>query len=181
MAKNTRESPQAGIQTRETASNLPPSSLDSDRDVPQITVPAQTPKTKKNGRPKGSKNSRDVTTRARIAKFLQLRVESRSQKEIKAITGMSTGAISALDNMFKPLLEHIKNVQGYRVQRADILDAAHMMAIQSLSNPQKHADASLNQAAYAAEVLYKMSRLEQNKSTSNSSVAYYSPNDDKED
>ena len=94
---------------------------------------------------------------------------------------MSTGAISALDNMFKPLLEHIKNVQGYRVQRADILDAAHMMAIQSLSNPQKHADASLNQAAYAAEVLYKMSRLEQNKSTSNSSVAYYSPNDDKED
>lgn len=111
--------------------------------------------------------------KAKIAKILQRTVNGESRRMVARAEGCSFQAVQRVIDLFQPILEQVGKVSSFRHAKADLIDAMQMQAFQSVVDPAKHADANLRDAVYAADVLYKIGRLERGQSTSNAATVTY--------
>lgn len=113
----------------------------------------------------------------RLGLALQMDVAGVPRTEIARALGVHKATVSKALAKFEPLFQGLREVRDFREVKADIIDATQLRLLQSLMSEEKHKKASLNQAAYAFDVLYKANRLERNQSTANVSQAFYSTPD----
>lgn len=124
---------------------------------------------RKRGRPKGASDGQHVLKKKGQIKILELAARGMSQVDIAKISGVSKPLVCKILKEFEPIFTELQNVDNYRAVRGDLLDAAELITLKSVVNPQKQADSSLNNAAYALRQLHDMRRLHTGLSTSNTS------------
>lgn len=124
----------------------------------------------KGGRPKGAKRGVNKLTQSELAMVVTDYARGLPQTEIAAKMGLSDSGVSQVLAKFAPMFAELGNVKEFREAKADVYDALQLQALKSMSDPDKHASATLRDLAVAADVLQRNSRLERGMSTNNLSV-----------
>lgn len=124
-------------------------------------------KPKRTGRPKGRKTSGRVVQQKRVAKILDLRARGLSVSEIGGAVGLKDGRVKDVLRKFRGVFTELQNHEQYQSVRRDLLNATELLILKSMNDPEKVANANLNQAAYAFKQIYDARRLEDGLSTSN--------------
>ena len=119
------------------------------------------------GRTKGIKDGQHILKKKGQIKILELAAKGMNQVDIAKVSGVSKQLVSKILKEFEPIFTELKNVDNYRLVRGDLLDAAELITLKSVVDPQKQADSSLNNAAFALRQLHDMRRLHTGLSTSN--------------
>ena len=122
---------------------------------------------KKAGRPKGVKRAAKKLTQGELAAVVIDYARGVEQRQIAQKFGVSDSAVTLILDKFKPAFQELQNVEEFRKAKADILDSVQLAALKHISNPDRLADAPINQLAYVVDIVGKHSRLEQGLSTSN--------------
>lgn len=133
---------------------------------PEI-VPAR-----RKGRPKGPGRKRRVISDAKKAEILTLKARGYPNAVVAREAGVEASSVTRLLAQYSGLMQELENVERFRDGKADLLDAAQLRVLKSLVDASKLDKASLNQVAYAMDVLYKSNRLERNQSTANVSTRH---------
>ena len=103
-----------------------------------------------------------------VGRALTLRLKhSLSYGKIAKELGVSKTAVWKALKEYEDLIQNPESIQAYRDNRALILDAVEMRLIGDLVDDEKRKKASLNNTAYAAQVVNNMGRLERGQSTQN--------------
>ena len=106
----------------------------------------------------------------RTHQIVELALKGTPQEVIAEAYGITTGTVNVITSKFRNLITELQNVQDFKLMRRNILDAAHCRLLESVIDPEAIADANLRDRAWAAESIYKQSRLESNLSTDNKGV-----------
>lgn len=122
---------------------------------------------KKTGRPKGSKHCKSAKQTALIKRTLNLHLQGASEREIAKATGQHLRSVHSTVSQFMSIFEEVKDVQEFRANKTEIMDAALVKCFKSLMSQEKHDKASLNNVAYAMRQLHDVGRLERGLSTAN--------------
>lgn len=109
----------------------------------------------------------------KLNKMMSLYIKGLGAEDIAKALGLSKAVVTKRLEPFHKLLGelHPSNVEEslelYAKKRKMLFEAAELRTLQSLMCPEKHAKATLNQAAYAFQQIFNARRLEDNKSTHN--------------
>jgi len=144
---------------------------------PILNTTPQPTKQKRSGKHKnkvlrgrGRYNSLPMVTQRRI---LQMRQMGNSVSEIAAATKVARSTVSRVAKRWAEILPEITEVEDFKRDRVDIVQAAQLKAIKSLVKEGKLDSGLPNQIAYALRQLHDIERLERNLSTSNvASISY---------
>lgn len=103
-----------------------------------------------------------------VGRALKLRLKhALSYGKIAKELGVSKTAVHKALKEYEDLIKDPESIQTYRDNRALILDAVEMRLVGDLVNDGKREKASLNNTAYAAQVVNNIGRLERGQSTQN--------------
>lgn len=135
---------------------------------------------KKKTRYYNRKPGRKALTQKQAMRIMELKARKIPHEEIARSVNTTLPAVNKLIERFGGVFAELENVKDFREARQDLIDAAQLKTLKSLVDPSKHADASLNQVAYAFDVLYKSNRLEAGKSTQNTAIQFFERAEDKD-
>lgn len=116
----------------------------------------------------------------RTLRIANLSMKGMPNSEIAEVMQISINTINLITTKFSKLIKDLTNVPDYRALRVDILDGSHMKLLESVLDDNIIAEANLRDRAWAAESIYKQSRLERGLSTSNQSTRIFSRIDRKD-
>lgn len=103
-----------------------------------------------------------------VGKALKLRLNNQlSYAQIGELLGASKQMIHQALQPFLGLLDNPEAIQGYRDNKAVLLDSVQLQMITDMIDKEKRQKATLGNAAYAAKQLDDMIRLERGQSTNN--------------
>jgi phage gp29-like protein len=114
------------------------------------------------------KNQR-VKDRALPIEILKMHQDGIPNQLIATKLQTTPNAVSAILQHYKSLLPELGQIQELRQQQKDIIDALLHQAMKAISSSD-YDTANISQLSHLFNNLYKASRLEHDKSTSNSSV-----------
>lgn len=102
---------------------------------------------------------------------LELAVQGWRYSEIAARYKVSESAVKQALAKYQHLLNDLQPgmIEAYRAKRSDLFTLVEQELMASLMDPQAMAKASLNNRAYAFQQIHTARRLEEEKSTANSS------------
>jgi transposase len=130
---------------------------------------------KRPGRKKGQqapKGKWRKLTSPDLVQLITLKNQGMRSRDIAKVLDVHESSVSRAISNFEPLFKELQEVKTYRESRAEILQALQLKTLKSLARDDAQAKASINQSAYAFEVLHKAERLETGKSTENKAVSF---------
>jgi len=122
------------------------------------------------GRPRGRKTGKKIRRAQAQAKILEYRALGLPVGDIAKVADLSVSRVKQILKQFEPTFAKLKEIEGYRDVRQELLTATELQLLESVNDPEKLAAATLRDSAYAFDVLYKTGRLERGQSTSNNAV-----------
>lgn len=102
----------------------------------------------------------DITKR-----IISLKKKGVAHAEIARSLGCSRSTVINTLKEFAAVFDELPNVKTYQEHKADLLSAAELKVLKSLVQGDKLAKATLNQSAYALQVLHNAGRLERGQAT----------------
>jgi predicted DNA-binding protein YlxM (UPF0122 family) len=106
--------------------------------------------------------------RLNISRAFQLRfLHNLSETEIARQFNVSKQAVNQALKPFKNIMLNKQTLDAYAQNKENVLKSASLTLILDCLDPKKRAQASLNNAAYAAKQIHEIYRLETNQTTSN--------------
>jgi DNA-binding CsgD family transcriptional regulator len=106
----------------------------------------------------------------RETKILELRAKGLTHNEIAPIVECHPQTVSRTLEKFKEFFTDLDKTVEYQQVRGQLLNAAESRLLRSVVDEQAIEKASLNQRAYAMKEVHNMRRLNENLSTSNTSL-----------
>ena len=94
-----------------------------------------------------------------------------TDKEVGEVFGVSQQVMNSRLLKFKKLLLNHDEIKAFESNKVKILTSTEIRLMQDIVDKEKRDKASINNIAYALNVVANMNRLEQGKSTSNISYA----------
>ena len=131
----------------------------------------QTTATRKIGRKIGRTNNAKVGIK-KASEVMHLLIAGESDKNIMEMTTISEGSLNLIRSQFNNLKRQLDNVEVYRKNRANILDALHQRIVEAMSDPERIDSASVKDLGWVAESIHKQSRLERGESTENKAISF---------
>jgi hypothetical protein len=109
---------------------------------------------------------RDVQqTTVQTKRILSLHAKGVHDKEISKAVDVPLRTVRGRIKQFESVFTELKNVEEYRKNKADVLDAAQLVMLKSMVTPEKLDKASVNNLAYAMRQCHDMSQISQGKPT----------------
>lgn len=126
-------------------------------------------KRRKDGSYAKHKNSSDpaLAERQRVLRTLELAAIDTPIPLIASTLGETKQAITKIIEEYKYVYPQLANLSKLSAIKRELIDSTMYQSLESINNPDKIAEASLRDHAYAFDVLHRASRLEHNQSTSN--------------
>lgn len=106
----------------------------------------------------------------RTLRIANMAVRGTPNKEIADLMQVPLHTVANISSRFQALLSGLNKVEDFKKVRKDILDATHAKLLESVIDDDCIADAGLRDRAWAAESIYKQSRLESGLSTDNKGI-----------
>ena len=120
--------------------------------------------------PVTNENRNSPLTHKEVTDILTFRVKGLSIREIATLVSRSPASVERVISRNKQLLEAVENAEKYRGARGQLLTAAEGQLLRSMTEGTAIEKATLNQLAYSFTQVLNARRLEEDKSTSNTSV-----------
>ena len=110
-----------------------------------------------------------------LKRILKLRLVNKlTYTDIAGMYGCSPQAVQKACGSLSKLLENPIVLEGYKDNKAELLESAQLSMITNMVDEEKLQKASVNNLAYAAQSLDNMIRLQRGETTSNIGFADYS-------
>lgn len=103
----------------------------------------------------------------KVANILAMSLKQVPANQISRVVGMSPGSVEEKIKKFSSVFKELKNVPNYRNGRADLLDAAELLALKNVVS--KMDKGSLRECVYAFDKVFTAGRLTRGESTANHS------------
>jgi hypothetical protein len=128
-------------------------------------VPTKAPN--KGGRPKGKKDDPRIQRDRKTAKIIELAAKNVQVSDIAEAVALPINTVKNTLAKFLPLFKELENVPDFRTVKSDILSAGQLAVLKSALSQKKVEKAGFLSLVQGAEILNKMERLDQGKSTDN--------------
>ena len=115
----------------------------------------------KRGRPR----KKLIDTETSIAKTITLAATGLPPADIAKVQGVAPNTVTRRLDVFTPLFAELKNVESYRLSKADILEAAELAALKRVLEVLPSAD--VRSATFAFDKIFTAGRLTRGESTAN--------------
>lgn len=143
------------------------------------TLPSDTPQTNAksdieplpHNRTSAISRAKKLPTRI-LSRMLTMAARGNGYRTIAKALSIPESTVKARLRQFRPVLSQLGNSEFYRDTRESVITAAEFQALKSMMATDKHAEATLQQSAYAFKVLHSAGRLERNLSTANVSTKF---------
>ena len=122
---------------------------------------------KTGGRPKGKRDDPRIQRDRKIVKVIELASKNVQVADIAEAVALPLNTVKRTLKKFLPLFKELENVVEFRDVKADILSAAQLAVLKSALSERKVDKAGFLSLVQGAEILNKMERLDQGKSTEN--------------
>lgn len=105
-------------------------------------------------------------------KALALISHGASTAETMAATGLTRTTVKRYRREIRAAFPELENLKTFRQHKIDVIDSVLLGSLKTMSDPNKHKDATLRDAAYAGKVAFEMGRLESGLSTANIATTF---------
>lgn len=102
-----------------------------------------------------------------LGELIRMKIRGLTNTEIAEKFGCSKMSISTAWQRFRDLMPNPEDIELFEKNKADILNSVELSIIQEMMSKDKLKAASVNNLAYAYNVIHNAHRLEIGKSTSN--------------
>ena len=120
---------------------------------------------KNSGRTKGATETRHMRELREMKKIITLHKKNLPAADIAKVINKSPQTVSRAIKKFGEYFECLDEVEDYRANKSELLDAAELRILKSMMEGDKISKATLNQAAYAFQQLHNAGRLERGQAT----------------
>ena len=101
----------------------------------------------------------------RTKKILNLHAKGLNNTQIAKQVDCNRVTVTRTLKRFKETFKNLDDVEAYQQHKADLFSAAEMTILNSMVQDDKIEKATLNQSAYALQVLHNAGRLERGQAT----------------